>query len=91
MRGFGFCRQSGVEKYIQKVLSDERTNSIIIMANQDAMKAVKDLIARLDVDVDPCQPRTNPCHLPPACKSRRRFPSLVQSISGLQHVFIELI
>ena len=40
-------------KYIQKVLSDERTNSIIIMANQDAMKAVKDLIARLDVDVDP--------------------------------------
>jgi general secretion pathway protein D len=40
-------------KYIEKVISDERTNSLIIIANAEAMTAVIDLIAELDVDVDP--------------------------------------
>jgi general secretion pathway protein D len=40
-------------KYIEKIISDERTNSLIVMANEEAIAAVKDLIAELDVDVDP--------------------------------------
>ncbi|MEL6346723.1 MAG: type II secretion system secretin GspD, partial [Myxococcota bacterium] len=40
-------------KYIEKIIDDERTNSLIVLANDEAMQAVKDLIAQLDVDVDP--------------------------------------
>lgn len=40
-------------KYIEKIIADERTNSLIVMANDEAMKAVVELIAELDVDVDP--------------------------------------
>lgn len=40
-------------KYIEKIISDERTNSLIVMANEEAIEAVKKLIAQLDVDVDP--------------------------------------
>lgn len=40
-------------KYIDKIISDERTNSIIIRANEEALDAVADLVAKLDVDVDP--------------------------------------
>ena len=40
-------------KYIDKIISDERTNSIIIRANEEALEAVTELVARLDVDVDP--------------------------------------
>ena len=40
-------------KYIEKIIADERTNSLIIMANDEAMAAVLELINELDVDVDP--------------------------------------
>ena len=40
-------------RYIEKLISDERTNSIILMANEEALNDVLDLIADLDVDVDP--------------------------------------
>ena len=40
-------------KFIEKIISDERTNSLIVMANDEAMVAVKELIAKLDVNVDP--------------------------------------
>ena len=40
-------------KYIEKIISDERTNSLIIMANEEAMAAVRKLIDDIDVDVDP--------------------------------------
>lgn len=40
-------------KYIERIISDERTNSLIVVANDTAMQAVKDLIAKIDVDVDP--------------------------------------
>lgn len=40
-------------KFIEKVLADERTNSVIVMANEEALVAIKALIAQLDVDVDP--------------------------------------
>ena len=40
-------------KYIEKIISDERTNSLIVMANEEAIDAVRKLIAELDVDVDP--------------------------------------
>lgn len=40
-------------KYIEKIISDERTNSLIVLANEEAMSAVKELINKLDVDVDP--------------------------------------
>ncbi len=40
-------------KFIEKVLADERTNSIIVMANEEALTAIKTLIGQLDVDVDP--------------------------------------
>ena len=39
--------------YISKVLSDERTNSLIILANEQGHEAVMDLIRRIDIDVDP--------------------------------------
>lgn len=38
--------------YISKVIADERTNALIVLANDQGMEAVRDLIARLDVDVD---------------------------------------
>jgi general secretion pathway protein D len=39
--------------YISKVLDDERTNSLIVLANEEGHMAVVKLIAELDVDVDP--------------------------------------
>ncbi len=39
--------------YISKIISDERTNSLIVMANDDAIKEIRDLLARIDVDIDP--------------------------------------
>jgi general secretion pathway protein D len=39
--------------YISKIISDERTNSIILLANEEALTAVTGLIGRLDVDIDP--------------------------------------
>ncbi len=50
----GTATKVGVEgKYIEKIIADERTNSLIVMANEEALKAVVDLITELDVDVDP--------------------------------------
>ncbi len=40
-------------KYISKVLEDERTNSLIVLANQDGHQAVSELMKKLDVDTDP--------------------------------------
>jgi general secretion pathway protein D len=40
-------------KYIEKIIADERTNTLIVMANEEALKAVLELINELDVDVDP--------------------------------------
>ncbi len=42
----------GSETYIEKILADERTNSVIIMATEQAMEDVKEFIARLDYEVD---------------------------------------
>ena len=39
-------------KYISKVLNDERTNSLIVLANQDGHEAVRALIKKLDVDTE---------------------------------------
>lgn len=39
--------------YVSKIISDERTNSLIVMANEEALTQMTDLIARLDVDIDP--------------------------------------
>lgn len=39
--------------YISKIISDERTNSLIVMANDDAIKEIRDLLGRIDVDIDP--------------------------------------
>lgn len=41
------------EKYIEKIISDERTNSLIVMANENALEKITQLIKDLDVDVDP--------------------------------------
>jgi general secretion pathway protein D len=43
----------GEGSYISKIISDERTNSLIIQANTEAMESIMDLVAKLDVDVDP--------------------------------------
>lgn len=40
-------------KYISKVIADERTNSIIVLANAEGHEAVRTLIAQVDIDVDP--------------------------------------
>ena len=52
--GGGSSTSVGAEgKYIEKIIADERTNALIVMANDEAMKAVLELINELDVDVDP--------------------------------------
>jgi general secretion pathway protein D len=38
-------------KFIAQVIDDDRTNSLIVLANDDGHQAVRDLVARLDVDV----------------------------------------
>ncbi|TNE85436.1 MAG: type II secretion system protein GspD [Deltaproteobacteria bacterium] len=38
--------------YISKILSDTRTNSLIVLANEEGMAAVIDVVAKLDVDVE---------------------------------------
>ena len=43
----------GDGQYISKVISDERTNSLIILANEEAMQKIRDVISELDRDVDP--------------------------------------
>jgi general secretion pathway protein D len=40
-------------KYIDRVIDDERTNSLIVLANEIGHEAVKQLVADLDRDVDP--------------------------------------
>ncbi len=40
-------------KFIAKVIDDERTNSLIVLANEDGHKAVGELIAKVDVNVTP--------------------------------------
>lgn len=44
---------AGETKYINQVIDDERTNSLIVLANEQGHQAVKQLVAELDVDVDP--------------------------------------
>ncbi len=39
--------------FISKIISDERTNSLILMANDEAIAKVKELVAQVDVDIDP--------------------------------------
>lgn len=52
--GGGESVTAGVEsKYISKVIDDERTNSIIVLANDQGHEAVVNLLAEIDVDVDP--------------------------------------
>ncbi|MBI4209397.1 MAG: type II secretion system secretin GspD [Deltaproteobacteria bacterium] len=36
---------------VEKILSDDRTNSVIIVANQPDLEAIKELIAKLDIEV----------------------------------------
>ena len=40
-------------KFIEKIISDERTNSLVVQANEEALKAILELVEELDVDVDP--------------------------------------
>ena len=40
----------GAESYIGKIMADERTNSVIIMATEQAIEDVKEFIARIDYD-----------------------------------------
>jgi general secretion pathway protein D len=39
--------------YISKIIADERTNSLIVQANEEALKAILEVIAKVDVDIDP--------------------------------------
>lgn len=39
--------------YISKIIADERTNSLIVQANEEALKAILDVVAKVDVDIDP--------------------------------------
>jgi general secretion pathway protein D len=43
----------GEAAFISKIIADERTNSLILMANEEALVKVKELIGRLDIDIDP--------------------------------------
>ena len=39
--------------FISKIISDERTNSLIVLANDEAIAKVRELVARIDIDIDP--------------------------------------
>ncbi|MCB9778252.1 MAG: type II secretion system secretin GspD [Alphaproteobacteria bacterium] len=39
--------------FIQKIITDERTNSIIVLANDEAITKIRELIAQIDINVDP--------------------------------------
>lgn len=39
--------------FISKIMADERTNSLIVMANEEAIVRIRELVARLDIDIDP--------------------------------------
>jgi len=39
--------------YISKIIADERTNSLIVLANSEALSKVKSLVAGIDIDIDP--------------------------------------
>jgi general secretion pathway protein D len=39
-------------KFIAQVIEDERTNSLIVLANEDGHAAVRELLAQLDRDID---------------------------------------
>jgi general secretion pathway protein D len=39
--------------YISKIIADERTNSLIILANSEAITKIRALIASIDIDIDP--------------------------------------
>jgi general secretion pathway protein D len=39
--------------FIGKMMADERTNSIIVLATEKSMEEIRELIARLDYEVDP--------------------------------------
>lgn len=39
--------------YISKIIADERTNSLIVMANEEALANIRSLIERIDIDIDP--------------------------------------
>lgn len=39
--------------FIDKIITDERTNSLIVLANDTALQAILELVARIDIDVDP--------------------------------------
>jgi general secretion pathway protein D len=39
--------------FISKIIADERTNSLILLANDEAIAKVKELVAQVDVDIDP--------------------------------------
>ena len=39
--------------YISKIIADERTNSLIVLANEEAIAAIKALVAKVDIDIDP--------------------------------------
>jgi general secretion pathway protein D len=45
--------QVGSESYIGKIIADERTNSIILMATDQGIMDVRDFINRLDIDIEP--------------------------------------
>lgn len=47
------AKVGGESSYIEKIIPDERTNSLLILANEEALKAVVQLIEQVDVDVDP--------------------------------------
>lgn len=51
--GAGEAVSAGDEsKFIAKVIDDERTNALIILANEDGHSAVRELIAKVDVNIE---------------------------------------
>lgn len=39
--------------YISKIIADERTNSLIVLANSEAITKIKELVEKIDIDIDP--------------------------------------
>ncbi len=67
--------------YISKIIADERTNSLILMANETALAKVKELIAQIDIDIDPAsRSQIHVIYLEHA--DATEIASVLQSLSG---------
>jgi len=75
----GSTTQVGAEaSFIGKMIADERTNSIIVMATEKALVEIRDLVARIDYETDPTDTAIKVIYL-----SHAKAEELAQTLNNL--------